>query len=90
MRIAILGGSGKLGLALALRLSKTGHEAAIGSRDAAKAAAAANTVGEPVRGMANIDAASWCETAFISGIALCSSRWWNHSPARSLLMPPLP
>lgn len=66
MRIAILGGSGKLGLGLALRLSKTGHEAAIGSRDAAKADAAAKTLGEPVRGMANIDAAAWCETAFIS------------------------
>jgi NADPH-dependent F420 reductase len=66
MRIAILGGTGKLGLALALRLSKTGHEAAIGSRDAAKADAASRTVSEPVRGMTNIDAASWCETAFIS------------------------
>jgi NADPH-dependent F420 reductase len=66
MRLAILGGTGKLGLGFALRLSQSGHEAAIGSRDAAKADAAAKTIGETVRGMTNIDAAAWCEVAFVS------------------------
>jgi NADPH-dependent F420 reductase len=66
MRIAILGGTGKLGLAFALRLSKTGHEAVIGSRDAARADEAAKTVGQTVRGMTNIDAASWSETVIIA------------------------
>jgi NADPH-dependent F420 reductase len=66
MRLAILGGTGKLGLGFALRLSQSGHEAAIGSRDAAKADAAAKTIGETVRGVTNIDAAAWCEAAFVS------------------------
>ena len=66
MRVAILGGTGKLGLGFALRLIKTGHEAAIGSRDAAKAEEAAKTVGETIRGMTNDHAAAWCELAFLS------------------------
>src|SRR5262245_14985046 len=37
MKIAILGGTGKLGLGLAIRLSHTGHEVTIGSRQAGKA-----------------------------------------------------
>ena len=40
-RIAILGGTGDLGSALARWLARVGHEIIIGSRDAAKAAAAA-------------------------------------------------
>jgi hypothetical protein len=40
-RIAILGGTGDLGSALARWLARGGHEIIIGSRDAAKAAAAA-------------------------------------------------
>ena len=66
MKIALLGGTGKLGLSFALRLGETGHEAAIGSRDAAKAAEAAKTAGKTARGMTNIDAAVWCEAALIS------------------------
>ena len=37
MKVAILGGTGKLGLALALRLNRNGHAVVIGSRDVAKA-----------------------------------------------------
>jgi NADPH-dependent F420 reductase len=66
MRIAILGGTGKLGLAFATRVRTAGHEAVIGSRDAAKAAEAAKTLGGTARGMTNIDAAAWSELAFIS------------------------
>jgi NADPH-dependent F420 reductase len=65
MRIAILGGTGKLGRAFALRLSTSGHEAAIGSREAAKAEEAARTV-SGVRGMTNFDAAWWCDGALVS------------------------
>jgi NADPH-dependent F420 reductase len=39
MRIAIVGGTGKLGQGLALRWARAGHTIAIGSRDAAKARA---------------------------------------------------
>jgi hypothetical protein len=65
MKIAIVGGTGKLGLALALRLSKSGHEAAIGSRVAAKAEEAARSVSD-VRGLTNLDAVLWCDAAVVS------------------------
>jgi NADPH-dependent F420 reductase len=66
MRVAILGGTGKLGLAFALRLAQTPHEVAIGSRDAVKAEEAAKTIGANVRGMTNTDAAAWCDIAIVS------------------------
>jgi NADPH-dependent F420 reductase len=66
MKIAILGGSGKLGLGLAIRLGNTGHELVIGSRDAGRAAEAAKSTGAAVRGATNGDAAAWCETALVS------------------------
>jgi NADPH-dependent F420 reductase len=65
MKIAILGGTGKLGLAFALRMSTSGHEAAIGSRVAAKAEEAARSV-SGVRGLTNVDAALWCDAALVS------------------------
>jgi NADPH-dependent F420 reductase len=66
MKVAILGGTGKLGLALAVRLSKTAHEVAIRSCDAAKAEEAAMGIGAGVQGMTNSGAAAWSEVAFIS------------------------
>ncbi|NDD73709.1 MAG: NADPH-dependent F420 reductase [Gammaproteobacteria bacterium] len=44
-RIAIIGGTGQLGAAIARRLAKAGRSVIIGSRDPAKAAAAAATLG---------------------------------------------
>ena len=66
MKIAILGGTGKLGLAFAQRLLRTEHEVAIGSRDASNAADAAKTLGDRVRGMTNAESASWCDLAIVS------------------------
>ena len=66
MKVALLGGTGKLGLGLAIRLSQTGHEVMIGSRDAAKARDAAATVDEHVKGGTNADAAAWCDAAIVS------------------------
>ena len=66
MKIAILGGTGKLGLACAFRLHRHGQEVMIGSRDAAKALEAAKSVGEGVIGTTNAEAAAWCDTAFVS------------------------
>jgi len=65
MKTAILGGTGKLGRAFALRLSTSGHEVMIGSREVAKAEEAANSV-TGVRGATNLDAASWCDAALVS------------------------
>jgi NADPH-dependent F420 reductase len=53
MKVAILGGSGKLGQGFTARLQKTEHEFAIGSRDASK--------GKP-----NLVAASWCDIAILA------------------------
>jgi len=65
VKIAILGGSGKLGQAFAARLRQTGHEVAIGSRDPSKAEEAAAKAGRGVRGMTNSDAAQWCDIAIV-------------------------
>jgi NADPH-dependent F420 reductase len=46
--IAVLGGTGAQGNGLALRLARAGHAVTIGSRDAAKARAAATQAGERV------------------------------------------
>jgi NADPH-dependent F420 reductase len=47
-RIAVVGGTGALGNALALRLARAGHAVIIGSRDAAKADAAASALNAAV------------------------------------------
>ena len=54
VRVAVVGGTGGFGLALAKRLSEGGYDVVVGSRDAERAAAAAATVG--VEGATNADA----------------------------------
>ena len=54
MRVAVVGGTGGFGLALAKRLAEAGYEVVVGSREAERAAAAAATVG--VEGATNADA----------------------------------
>jgi 8-hydroxy-5-deazaflavin:NADPH oxidoreductase len=46
--VALIGGTGKLGSALAARLARAGHEVVIGSRDAVRAEQAASTVAHTV------------------------------------------
>ncbi len=61
-RIAVIGGTGKLGAALARRWVRAGLEVVIGSRDAARARAAAEALarecGRAVAGCANAEAAA--------------------------------
>jgi|SRR6266700_2414938 len=59
LAVGILGGTGDQGRGLARRLAMAGHRVIIGSRDAARAAAAAATVGSApqVTGVSNEDAA---------------------------------
>lgn len=54
MRVAVVGGTGGFGLALAKRLAEAGYDVVVGSRDAERAATAAATVG--VEGATNADA----------------------------------
>jgi NADPH-dependent F420 reductase len=54
VRVAVLGGTGSFGKALAARLVAAGvHEVVIGSRDSARAEAAAAELGGSARGMTN-------------------------------------
>jgi len=54
MRIAVVGGTGSFGRALAVRAKAAGHEVVVGSRDAQRAEEAAEELG--VAGAANADA----------------------------------
>jgi NADPH-dependent F420 reductase len=54
VRVAVVGGTGGFGLALAKRLAEAGYDVVVGSRDAERAAAAAATVG--VEGATNAEA----------------------------------
>jgi 8-hydroxy-5-deazaflavin:NADPH oxidoreductase len=54
VRVAIVGGTGPFGTALATRLRESGHAVVLGSRDAERAAAAAREIG--VDGAENADA----------------------------------
>jgi 8-hydroxy-5-deazaflavin:NADPH oxidoreductase len=56
--IAIIGGTGHLGAALARRLAKAGRKVIIGSRSETSAAAAAAELGFGLRGLGNADAAA--------------------------------
>jgi len=69
--VAILGATGDLGFGLALRLAVAGVPVAIGSRDAGRAAEAAERVraqvpGAPVSGAANADAAAGAGVVVVS------------------------
>ncbi|MGE0775578.1 MAG: NADPH-dependent F420 reductase [Sphingomonadaceae bacterium] len=55
--IAVVGGTGKLGAAIARRLAKAGRKVIIGSRSAESAGKAAAELGFGVTGLANADAA---------------------------------
>lgn len=55
--VAVVGGTGKLGAAIAGRLARAGRRVVIGSRSADGAAEAAAAIGHGARGMANADAA---------------------------------
>lgn len=57
-RIAVIGGTGKLGSALARRWARAGLTVLIGSRTEASASEAASALGHGITGHANADAAS--------------------------------
>ena len=69
--LAFLGGTGPEGRGLALRLALAGEETIIGSRDAARAAAAAEelrelALGAGISGAANSDAAAAADVVFLA------------------------
>ncbi len=69
--LAFLGGTGPEGKGLALRLAMAGETVIIGSRDAGRAAAAAEELrrlvpDSKIDGAANADAATQCDVAFLT------------------------
>ena len=75
MRIAVVGGTGTFGRALAARLHDLGHEVTIGSRDAGRAQEQAAAIG--VEGGANADIVAEAEyvvLATASGAAIDTAR----------------
>jgi hypothetical protein len=68
-RVAIVGGTGDLGMGLGARLAKD-SQVVLGSRDRSRATDAASRVtalsGSHVEGRSNEEAASWCEVAILA------------------------
>jgi hypothetical protein len=68
--IAIVGGTGQLGHAIARRLAQAGDAVVVGSRDAAKAGLAAEALsaetGRPVRSGSNIEAAAAADIVVVT------------------------
>ena len=64
--IAVVGGSGDLGSAIARRLAKAGRKVIIGSRAAESAVAAAERLGFGLTGMANADAAAAADLVIVT------------------------
>ena len=64
--LAVLGGTGAEGAGLAFRWLRAGYPVIIGSRDAARAEATADELGEGARGAANVDAARAADIAILT------------------------
>jgi NADPH-dependent F420 reductase len=87
VRVAILGGTGDFGLALALRLVEAGDEVVIGSRDVARAQEKAEEVGAAA-GATNEDAVRDVELAVLAtnaGAALATAEALRSALAVPLL-----
>lgn len=81
--IAVIGGTGALGAGLAGRLSRAGHAVVIGSRDPARAAAAAAEIGSGVSG------ASLREAAAAASIVIFAVPWSAHAETLDEIAPVL-
>jgi NADPH-dependent F420 reductase len=66
VRVAILGGTGSFGGALAKRLADVGEDVVIGSRDAERARASAHELGSGATGAANEDAVQGVDLAVLA------------------------
>ncbi len=67
IRVAIVGGTGRLGHALARRLHAAGADVMVGSRDAARAREAARSIGLPAdAGRSNVEAAGWASVVVVT------------------------
>lgn len=80
--IAVIGGTGALGSGLAKRLARAGYPVVIGSRDAAKAAAAAATLGA-----ANARGAGQAEAARESSVVILAVPYASQAETLAAIAP---
>jgi NADPH-dependent F420 reductase len=66
MRVAVLGGTGSFGRAVATRLAAAGDDVVVGSRDAARAEAAAREIEGRATGATNADAVRGADVAVLA------------------------
>jgi 8-hydroxy-5-deazaflavin:NADPH oxidoreductase len=66
LRVGVLGGTGEQGRGLALRLAMTGQPVVVGSRDAARAQAAAAELGHGVTGADNLACATTADVVIVA------------------------
>ena len=99
MRVAVLGGTGSFGRALAARLAARGEdEIVIGSRDAARARETAAELGGAVSGATNEDAVLGVDLAVLAvkadgaldDGAQCCGRTRQHSASLRRVRDPVP
>jgi 8-hydroxy-5-deazaflavin:NADPH oxidoreductase len=84
LSVGILGGTGNEGRGLARRLALAGHEVIIGSRDAGRAAAAAEHLAVArIRGAVNADAARAAD------VVIAAMPWEGHAALLAQLTEPL-
>jgi NADPH-dependent F420 reductase len=86
--IAVIGGSGAEGGGLALRLAKAGHSVIVGSREAAKAMAAAADINAAL-GTANASGATSADAAAAADIVLMSVPYAGQQATAEALLPQL-
>ena len=86
--IAILGGTGQMGGALALRWARAGLKITIGSRDAARADAAARTIREHAPGAA-VTGATMLAAATAGDVVVLTVPWPAHRATLEALRPAL-
>ncbi|HTP11417.1 MAG TPA: NADPH-dependent F420 reductase [Anaerolineae bacterium] len=84
LKIAVIGGTGKEGKGLALRWANAGHEIIIGSRDAERAATAANEL-NTILGKTNVSGLSNADAARAADIVVLSVPYEAHAATLDMI-----
>ncbi len=87
-RVSIIGGTGALGLGLALRLAAAGVPVVVGSRDAARARDAAARIAEQLPG-ADASGAENAEAAVAGDVVVLAVPFQNHASTVKAIAPAL-
>ncbi|WP_435132914.1 NADPH-dependent F420 reductase [Actinacidiphila sp. bgisy144] len=89
LTVGVLGGTGDQGRGLAYRLARAGQSVVIGSRDAARAQAAADELAAGEFGATGVQGADNAECARRSDIVIVAVPWEGHAKTLEALREPL-